>query len=96
MPVFTRSSSQPLAALTTILLSGGYNSSMNPRIGNVLHQLRAYVHPHVKHVITQTLEHDALQEEPGDPQQLHIKSQAVRIQRGEQLDQVTALLPNGK
>ena len=69
---------------------------MSARIGNVFHQLRAYVHPHVKHVITQTLEHDALQDESGDPQQVHIQGQAVRIQRGEQLGQVTALLPNDK
>jgi hypothetical protein len=72
--------------------------SMTARIGNVLHQLRAYVHPHVKHVITQTLEHHALEGEPehADPQLIHLESQAVRIQRGEQVDHVTALLPENR
>jgi hypothetical protein len=67
---------------------------MGARIGNVLHQLRAYVHPHVKHVITQTLEQADLQNESGeaDPQKIHIQHQALRIQRGEHLDCVTALL----
>jgi hypothetical protein len=66
---------------------------MSAKVGNVLHQLRAYVHPHVKHVITQTLEQDAVQETGhADPQKTHIRGQAVRIQRGERVDQVTALL----
>jgi hypothetical protein len=66
---------------------------MSPRIGNVLHQLQQFTHPHVKHVITQTLEHDSLQNESSDPQEAHIQRQAVQIQRGEQLDYVTALRP---
>ena len=62
-------------------------------MGNVLHQLRVYLHPHVKHVVTQTLEKDAVQEtDNSDPQKTHIRGQAVRIQRGERVDQVTALL----
>ena len=67
---------------------------MRGSLGNAFHQLRAYVHPHVKHVITQTLE----QEQSGDPEEqndalFHLHRQAVRIQRGEQVDQITALLP---
>ena len=66
---------------------------MRARIGNVLHELQQYIHPHLKHVITQTLEQGALQDESGDPQEAHIQRQAVRIQRGDELDYVTALLP---
>jgi hypothetical protein len=33
-----------------------YNEQMADSLGNAFHRLRAYVHPHVKHVITQTLE----------------------------------------
>jgi hypothetical protein len=66
---------------------------MKARMGNILHELRQYVHPHVKHVVTQSIEHDAHQDEASDPQAVHIHRQAVRIQRGEELDHVTALLP---
>jgi hypothetical protein len=71
---------------------------MTARIGNVLHQLRSYVHPHVKHLITQTLEHHAPEGESdgSDPQMDRIKSQAVRIQRGDPVDHVTALLPENR
>jgi hypothetical protein len=71
---------------------------MRAKIGNVLHQLLAYCHPHVKHVITQTIDQSNLQDESDglDPQQMHIRSQAVRIQRGECVDQVTALLPDAR
>ena len=87
----------------------GFTSSERPYImddmrgslGNAFHQLRAYVHPHVKHVITQTLEQEATGEHSGDPEQqnnpvFHLHRQAVRIQRGEQVDQITALLAGEK
>lgn len=52
--------------------------------------------PHVKHVITQTLQ----QAEESDFENLdenesfvHLRHQAVRFQRGEQVDEITALLP---
>ena len=62
--------------------------------GNALHQLQAFVHPHVKHVITQTFRAEDV-EDSGDPDgsYIHIWRQAIRIQRGEQIDQITALLP---
>ena len=68
---------------------------MSARLGNVLHQLRAYAHPHIKHAITQTLDQTTAENEAGnsDPQKIHILGQAIRIQRGELLDEVTALLP---
>jgi hypothetical protein len=71
--------------------------SMRGSAGNAFHQLRAYVHPHVKHVITQTLE----QEQSGDPEDhndsvVHLRRQAVKIQRGEEVDRITALLPGGE
>jgi hypothetical protein len=64
--------------------------------GNAFHQLRAYVHPHVKHVMTQTLEQEQSGEYPEDPKDdpvAHLRRQAVRIQRGEDVHEVTALLP---
>jgi hypothetical protein len=68
---------------------------MADSLGNAFHRLRAYVHPHVKHVITQTLEQgdeaDFAGSEPNESF-VHLHRQAVKIQRGEQLDQVTALL----
>jgi hypothetical protein len=67
-------------------------------VGNALHQLRAYIHPHVKHVITQTIQ-QADEEAPLDPDDqystvVNIQRQAVKIQRGDQVDQILALLPN--
>jgi hypothetical protein len=62
--------------------------------GNVLHPLQAFVQPHVKHVITQTLE-QADEEYLGDESDtaVHLLGQAIRIQRGDEVDQVSALLP---
>ena len=49
--------------------------------------------PHMKHVITQTFQQTYAEDfgDQCDPQ-LHIRRQAVRIQRGDDVDQVTALL----
>jgi hypothetical protein len=66
---------------------------MADSLENAFHRLRPYVHPHVKHVITQTLEQGDGADFVGSEQNLHIHRQAVKIQRGEQVDQVTALLP---
>jgi len=62
-------------------------------LGNALHQLQAFVQPHMKHVITQTFQQTYAEDfgDQCDPQ-LHIRRQAVRIQRGDDVDQVTALL----
>ena len=71
---------------------------MADSLGNAFHRLRAYAHPHVKHVITQTLQ----QAGEGDFESLdqnesfvHLRRQAVRIQRGEQVSEITALRPKG-
>jgi hypothetical protein len=66
---------------------------MADSLGNAFHRLRAYAHPHVKHVVTQVLEQSDEDDFVGSGQSLHIRRQAVRIQRGEQVDRVTALLP---
>jgi hypothetical protein len=65
----------------------------DPR-GNALHQLQAFVHPHVKHVITQTFQTEGV-EDLGDRDEsyIHMWRQAIRIQRGEQVDEIAALLP---
>jgi hypothetical protein len=62
--------------------------------GNALHQLQAFVQPHVKHVITQTFE-QADEEFQGDKSDtaVHLLRQAIQIQRGDEVDQVSALLP---
>jgi hypothetical protein len=70
-----------------------YNRFMADSLGNAFHRLRAYVHPHVKHVITQTLEQSDEADFAGSEQEVHIHRQAVKIQRGEQVAQITALLP---
>ena len=67
-------------------------------IGNAFHQLRAYVHPHVKHVITQTIQQPD-EEAPLDPDDqdstaVNIHRQAVKIQRGDQVNQIMAMLSN--
>jgi hypothetical protein len=63
--------------------------------GNALHQLQAFVHPHVKHVITQTFQAEEA-EKLGDRDEsyIHMWRQAIKIQRGEQMDQIAALLPD--
>jgi hypothetical protein len=61
-------------------------------LGNALHQLQAYVHPHVKHVITQSFQQaEAADFEDRSEWCVHVYRQAVRIQRGEQVDRLTAL-----
>jgi hypothetical protein len=62
--------------------------------GNALHQLQAFVQPHVKHVIMQTFE-QADEEFLGDKSDtaVHLLRQAIRIQRGDEVDQISALLP---
>jgi hypothetical protein len=68
---------------------------MTDRIGNALHRLQACIHPHVKHVITQSIDWTVLHEDSVDPQEAHILRQAITIQRGEELNGVTALFPEG-
>jgi hypothetical protein len=62
-------------------------------LGNALHQLQAFVQPHVKHVITQTFE-QADEEDlgPKSDTEAHLLRQAVKIQRGDEIDQITALV----
>jgi hypothetical protein len=64
--------------------------------GNAFHQLQEFLHPHVKHCVTQTIDSAQAEEgaTSGDDSQTHIRRQAVRIQRGEQIRKVTALTPD--
>ena len=63
--------------------------------GNALHQLQAFVHSHVKHVITQTYRAEDVEDlGDRDGSYIHMWGQAIRIQRGEQMDRITALLPD--
>jgi hypothetical protein len=66
--------------------------------GNALHQLRAYVHPHVKHAIVQMQKQEVIEDNSLDHQDAgaHLHRQAVRIQKGEQVDRITALAPDEK
>lgn len=66
--------------------------------GNALHQLRAYVHPHVKHAIVQIQKQEVIENNSADHRDpvAHLHRQAVRIQNGEQVDQITALVPDEK
>ena len=70
---------------------------MADSLGNAFHRLRAYAHPHVRHVITQTLQQndEADFENLGQNESfVHLHRQAVKIQRGEPVDQITALMRN--
>jgi hypothetical protein len=60
--------------------------------GNALHQLRAYVHPHVKHAIVQIQNQEVIEDNSVDCQDAvaHLHRQAVRIKQGEPLDRITA------
>jgi hypothetical protein len=52
------------------------------------------VHPHVSHVITQTFRAEKVEDlGDRDASYIHIWRQAIRIQRGEEVDQIAALLP---
>ncbi len=63
--------------------------------GNALHHLQAFLHPHVKHVITQTFQaQDAEDLGDRDESYIHMWRQAITIQRGEQVDEIAALLPD--
>jgi hypothetical protein len=66
--------------------------------GNVLHQLRAYMHPHVKHAIVQMQKQEVIEDYSLDHQDAvaHLHRQTVRIQKGEQVDRITALVPDEK
>jgi hypothetical protein len=66
--------------------------------GNALHQLRAYVHPHVKHAIVQMQKQEVIDDNSLDHQDAvaHLHRQAVRIQKGEEVDRITALVPDEK
>ncbi len=63
-------------------------------LGNALHQLQAFVQPHVKYALTETFE-QADEEFLGDKSDttVHLLRQAIRIQRGDEVDQISALLP---
>lgn len=63
--------------------------------GNAFHQLQEFLHPHVKHCVAQMVDRVQAEDDTssaGDSQ-AHIRRQAVRIQRGEQINRVTALTP---
>ena len=51
--------------------------------GNAFHQLQECLHPHVKHCVTQVMDRVQVEEDSSfaDDSQVHIRRQAVRIQR---------------
>jgi hypothetical protein len=72
-----------------------YNPGVMIRtLGNALHQLQAFAQPYVKHVVMETFE-QADEEFRGDKSDttVHLLRQAIRIQRGDEVDQISALLP---
>jgi hypothetical protein len=63
--------------------------------GTLSTSCRAFLHPHVKHVITQTFQaQDAEDLGDRDESYIHMWRQAIKIQRGEQVDEIAALLPD--
>jgi hypothetical protein len=78
--------------------SGRPRFGLRGSAGNALHQLRAYVHPHGKHAIVQMQKQEVIEDNSLDRQDAvaHLHRQAVRIQKGEQVDRITALVPDEK
>ena len=64
--------------------------------GNALHQLRSYVHPHAKFAIAQMQKDEVIANTSLDDLDpvAHLYRQAVRIQKGEEVDRITALVPD--
>lgn len=65
--------------------------------GNALHKMFGFIHPHVKHVVTASLDVKADDADAGgarlaDDPGTHIRRQAERISQGKPVDCVTALL----
>ena len=64
-------------------------------LGNALQNLQVFVRPRAEHVIAESLEEPAEDDDaaaPKDPRE-HLLRQARRIQRGEPVQQLTARLP---
>ena len=61
-------------------------------IGNALQNLQAFVQPQVRYVLQEQLQEEANEEddETKDPRE-HLLRQARRLQRGEDIEQLTAL-----
>jgi hypothetical protein len=67
--------------------------------GNTLHSMFACAHPHVKHVVTCSVEQatDAQESElpgPLDGSFPHLRSQAAKISQGKKVDRIIALRPD--
>jgi hypothetical protein len=66
-------------------------------LGNALQQLQTIVHPHTKHVIVQMADEEADEDFSGDPDRpldpvAHLRRQAEKIRRGQEIDRITAVL----
>ena len=65
-------------------------------LGNALQALQAITQPHVKHVIEARLDETTEEDDDGEPKDptAHLLRQAKRIRKGEDIGQLTALLPS--
>jgi len=65
-------------------------------LGNALQVLQAITQPHVKHVIEARLDETTDEDDDGAPKDptAHLLRQAKRIRKGEDIGQLTALLPS--
>jgi len=66
-------------------------------LGNALQTLQVYVEPRVQHVLQERLEEEAEEDLDGDldhpvDPKAHLRRQAERIRRGEEVGRITALL----
>jgi len=66
-------------------------------LGNALQTLQVYVQPRAQHVLQERLEEDTEEDLDGDPDHpvdpvLHLKRQAERIRRGEEVERITTFL----
>jgi hypothetical protein len=66
--------------------------------GNALHNIFDFLHPHVRHAITTSVDVAADEDEleaaplPKDPK-IHLRRQALKISQGKPVDRITTLLP---
>jgi len=64
-------------------------------LGNALQAIQAFAQPQAKHVIEQSLDETAQEEddEPSQDPKAHFLRQAKQIRKGEEIDRLTAILP---
>jgi hypothetical protein len=66
-------------------------------LGNAFQQLQLFVKPDVENILAEKLKEDAEEDDEGgtDDPAKHLERQLKRIRRGERIDRLTTILPDG-